>query len=256
MFGYIYLSTLREFLSLRRIIVWLIAIFAVAGLGYVWMQLSGRLGTDFGYASLMALMGFRLVALVAAVFATAVIAGEVEQKTIVYLLTRPIPRPVLLVARAAAAITTIALIGIALVLVAGLVNYGPTALTKAMVWRDCGVVTLGAMAYGGLFLFFSMLLNRAFLFCLLFALGWESFVPQMPGDLYFASLHLHMTALTLHPGATQPSSVGGIAGTGAAAMTISPTVAFLTLVIVCLGTVGLSALWFNGNEYVPREDAE
>ncbi|MBL8060121.1 MAG: ABC transporter permease subunit [Chthonomonas sp.] len=258
MAGYIYLSTLREFLSPRRLIIWIVAVMAVAGLGYGWLSLSRQLGTDMGYSTLMGLMGFRLLALVAAVFATAVIAGEVEQKTIVYLLTRPIPRPVLLVSRALAAITTIAVIGVVLVLVVSLVNFGPSGLAKGMVWRDVGVVALGAMAYGGFFLFISMLLNRAFLFCLLFAFGWEVFVPNMPGDLYFASLHSHMRALTLHPTSAAPSpGLTGIGPSIGAGPTAIPTgVSIAVLLLVCLVSLGLSALWFQQSEYVPREDAE
>lgn len=255
---YVFTSTLREFMALRRIAVWVFAVLAVAGLGFAWLKLSGGLGTEVGYATLMGIMGFRLMALVAAVFGTAVVAGEVEQKTIVYLLTRPIPRPVLLVARALAAITTMAVIGVILVVVVSMMNFGFGAFAKPMVWRDMLVVMLGAMAYGGLFLFFSMLLNRAFLFCLLFAFGWELFVPQMPGDLYYASIHSHMRALTLHPDAAQPSPA--MSAIGSATTDVATQIPFwmslsalLGVFIVCLA---LSALWFQNSEYVPREDAE
>lgn len=258
MFSYVYLSTLREFLSLRRLAIWLIAILGVAALGFAWLRLSGKLGTELGYGTLMGIMGFRLMALVAAVFSTAVIAGEVEQKTIVYLVTRPIPRPILLAARSLAAISTIAVIGVVMVLVLGLMNFGLQAFTTAMVWRDVLVVILGAMAYGGLFLFISMLLNRAFLFCLLFAFGWETFVPQMPGDLYYASILSHMQALTLHPEGSYPSTalsnLGSSASGGAAVIPAWASVT--TLLAIFVVAVGLSAAWFQQSEYVPREDAE
>jgi len=255
---YIFTSTLREFLTPRRLIVWLFAIAAVVGLGYAWLFFAKTHGTDGGYARLVGIMGFRLVALVSAVFSTAVIAGEVEQKTIVYLLTRPIPRPVLIIARALASVVTVGIIATVMVLAIGIMNFGPSALGKEMVYRDVMVVWMGAAAYGSLFLFISLILNRAFMFCLLFAFGWESFVPQMPGDLYYASVHSHMRALTLHPEGTQPTqALANLTSGGIDAIGSVPTA---TAIAVLIGffVVGmaLSATWFNKFEYTPREDAE
>ncbi len=255
---YVFTSTLREFLSLRRAAIWIIAVLGVCGLGFVWLNFTGNLGTETGYARLIGIMGFRIIALISAVFSTAVIAGEVEQKTIVYLLTRPIPRPVLIIARALASVVTVAVIASLMVFVMGLMNFGLGTFTNGMVWRDVAAVSLGAGAYGGLFLFVSMLLNRAFLFCLLFAFGWEVFVPQMPGDLYFASIHSHMRALTLHPVSAQPTPALSNLTTGGAdsAVGIPWGVALGTLLGCWILFTALSAVWFQNSEYVPREDAE
>lgn len=256
--GYVFSWTLRDFLAARKFVIWLIVSALAVGLGWFWLSQGGGLGTNRGYAGLMGEMGYRLVALVAAVFSTAVVAGEVEQRTIVYLLTRPIPRATLLVARLLASICVVGLLSTFLVLAIGIVNFGIGALTNGMVLRDVGIVWLGAAAYGGLFLFISLLLNRAFLFCLLFAFGWEAFVPRMPGDLYYASIHSHMRALSSHPvSESQSNPLTNLASGSLGSATSAPWgVALAILVgIFIVGTV-ISAAWFTQFEYTPREDAE
>jgi ABC-2 type transport system permease protein len=92
--------------------------------------------------------------------------------------------------------------------------------------------------------------------CLLFAFGWETAVPNMPGDLSFLSIYSYLSAMANHPTTSEvrgPMSVlSGALGTGGPSESAGyPVLILLTLVMLACG-----ALWFSHFEYLPREDAE
>ena len=123
-------------------------------------------------------------------------------------------------------------------------------------WMDLGVMALGAAAYASLFIFISLLMNRAMIVCLLFAFGWESFVPRMPGDLYYLSISTYLKGLASHP---QPEQEGGLqaALAGNSVETLVPQIPSLIVLIAITGIfLTLAGLWFQRFEYSPREDAE
>lgn len=253
MLGYIFSSTLKEMLSFRKLAGWLLVIIIVGGLGYGWITLRQTQVSPLAtFSGLMEIMGFRLVGLFAAVFSTTVIAAEVEQRTIVYLLTRPIPRWQLLVGRTLAAMVAVGLLSSLLVLVIYAVSTKGASNTSALI-QDLGVVWLGGAANCALFVFFSLILNRSLIYCLLFTFGWEVFVPNMPGELFYASIYSHMKALSAY-------EVGSSVDTGAivntAAAPIQHPVAIAVLSGIAVVGLILSAFWFTQFEYVPREDAE
>lgn len=257
---YVFSSSLREFLSPRRALPWLAVVILVVALSYLWQQ-SANASQPVAerYAQAAGVLAFRVLALISAVYSTAVIAGEVEQRTIVYLLTRPIPRPSLLLGRALASIVAVGILGtIAIIAMAGAIL--GSAAFQPMVFRDVLLMWAAAAAYGGLFVFISLLLNRAIVYCLLFAFGWESFVPNMPGDLYYASIHSHLRSLTLHPREDAPAAAANLAliqggGAQSSVQAVPTAVALSVLAGFFLVGLALSAVWFNSFEFTPREDA-
>ncbi len=104
---------------------------------------------------------FRIVGFSAVFFATANVTAEVEQRTIVYLLTRPVPRWMLLVTRYVAAVTVVTLIGLVSALVVSAVAYGGNPFGNPLLGKDMLALTLGAFAYNGLFLFVSLSFRHA-----------------------------------------------------------------------------------------------
>lgn len=243
-------QALGDFLRFRRLLPWLLLGLFCLLLATLWPYLLPRSSPQERYASVSMILVFRLLALASAIFTTAIVSQEVEQRTIVYLLTRPIERWKLLLLRFAASVIVVAGLGI---LAAVLTSLG--AGNGALLLNDVKALILGAFAYGSLFLLISLLFNRSMIICLLFAFGWETSVPNMPGDLYRVSIFSHLQAVAQHPSDSGPrfvDFVSGALGTNA----ISEGSAWVTLLILIVATLGLSAWWFSHFEYVPREDAE
>lgn len=256
MTGYIFRITLSDFLRPGRIFLWAMIGVAVFAMGKVWLNLGHNLPQAEAYGQLASILVYRLMALASAIFTTMVISQEIEQKTITYWLTRPIPRWRILLGRWLASVT--AVIGVSWIAEAGAAAsvLGFSFLGNAAFHRDLIVLAVGALAYGALFLFISLLLNRAMIYCLLFAFGWETFVPNMMGDLFYLSISTYLNALATHP---EPSGGPGLLVALAgdmAARHVPMSTAWLILTFVTAGFAGLSAWWFTRFEFSPREDAE
>lgn len=256
MIGVAFTGALRDFVRPGRIVTWLLIAIVVGIIGKVWIgfQPDQPLAT---YGQVIEVLVFRVLALAAAIFGMQVLAGEVEQKTIVYLLTRSIPRTSLLVGRSLASFVAVLGASLAAWLAAGIGVLGPRAFQTGAFWWDGIVILLGVLAYGTLFIFVSLLLNKAMIYCLLFAFGWETFVPNMPGDLYYISIYPYLKSIAGHVEIERESKgmldvlAGQVTGM---AVPVGASWAVLLGLVVVLG--GLGVWWFGQKEYVPREDVE
>lgn len=249
--------TVKEFLRFRRLFPWLLLLAVTYALGRAWGYLSPSSTPQDQYGQVSSIIVFHMLTLCAAIYATAIVSQEVEQKTIMYLLTRPVSRSVLLLSRYGAMVIVVAAIGIASALTLSLAIYGPGALSNALLLKDIQALVVGAFAYGALFMFVSLLLNRAMLVCLLFAFGWETSVPNMPGELYRLSIFSYLQSVAEHPAGQEANKnllalMSGTIGTN----TISHGTAMTWMVGLTLVCAAASAWWFTNFEYVPREDAE
>lgn len=238
----------------KRMLIWILLAIFVMVLAHFIQTLMTNEPMEQLYDTVVSLLVFRVLALAAAVFSTMVISQEVEQKTIVYLLARPIPRISLLIGRAmAAGLVTFSIATFVLVLCAVGV-FGINNLPMSEIATDIWAIFCGTVAYGGLFVFFSLIANRAMIYCLLFAFGLETFAANMPGDLSFLSPLAYLNAISQNTAATG-DALGVLSGTLEATI-ISPAVAS----IICLAWGALffvvASVWFKVFEYVPREDAE
>lgn len=204
------------------------------------------------YVNVVNLLVFRTLPLASAIYTTMVLSQEVEQKTIVYLLTRSTPRTQLLIGRwlaTVASVVTVAVVGL------GLCRVGSGGVTLP-IWRDIAAIVLGACAYGGLFLMVTMVFNRALMICVLFAFGWESSVPNLPTGIQQLSVLSHMQAIASHPdsegGKKFLEAIAGVLGQN----TMSPMTSAVTLGVFSLIMVAMAIYWFRTHEFIPREDAE
>ncbi len=121
---------------------------------------------------------------------------------------------------------------------------------------DLYILPVGALAYGALFLLLATILNRPLMYGLVFAFGWESWVPNLPGKFGMVSIMTYLRALAPHP---QPAaeSVDLLQFlSGGAQNVITQGMARGVLVCIILGALALALTIFSKNEYVPREDAE
>lgn len=253
---YLFVSTLRDFLRLKRVLTWIAVSAGLVVMGVLIKRVSVGRPDDELYALLSSTLVFRLLPLVSAIFSTQVISAEIEQKTIVYLLTRPVPRAQLILMRTLASIVAVALITLVAAVFVSASVYGAGALSNPLLYRDIKAILVGAAAYGSLFVFISLLVNRAMIVCILIAFVWETAVAQLPGSMYYLSINSYLTAIAERPSVTQtgPGLQFLSGGLSENLMTTSFAWPAMGVLIGCM-MVGAMA-WFTRFEYLPREDAE
>lgn len=255
MLGYVLTSSLREFTRLRRLWPWLAIVFILFGIGEVWSGVNPGVQPRDMYGQLSSILTLRMLALAAAVFSTAVLSQEVENKTIVYLLTRPIARWKLLIGRLLASVAVVYGISVLCAAAIGMSSFGVGFLGEELFHRDLIALLVGSAAYGALFLFVSLIINRAMIICLLFAFGWETALPNMPGQLYYLSVYSHLTAVAEHPSLQLGNPVAGALAGQLGTNELTPRTSWPALWLIVLVFGGLAVYWFSRFEYTPREDA-
>lgn len=256
---YLLKNALRDMVRPKRVAAVLVLGLLPALVAGIWRAAAGagRFQAEVVYNSLAGLLvfGFILV-IMAVIFGTGVISQEIEQKTISYILTRPIPRwriGLMKFLAAVAAITvTLWIAAIAL----ALVTFGPSGVTAERLGRDLAIIPLGALAYGALFLLVATLLTRPLLWGLAYAFGWETWVSALPGHFQKFSLMAYLRVLAPHPQPEGESMDITNLFTAVNPMAISPTFAWRVLTVVVFAALALALLLFSVREYVPKEDAD
>lgn len=249
--GFLYSFALRDYFRLKRVVSWLLVVLALFGIAKLVHYLDQGATGESTYLKMAGFFVFRVVALAAAVFSTAVLSAEVEQKTIVYLLTRPVPRWKLILLRTLAAITAVAVVGVVAVAMVSFATYGPQALRADYVRRDLIGVFVGAMAYTSMFVLISLWVNRSMILNLLYAFGWETIVPNIPGDMRYLSIAAHLETLSQRPATQTATPINQLA-----VSTLTPNISWSIVTIGSVVSLAIAALWFSTNEFLPREDVE
>ncbi len=158
-------------------------------------------GTVFGV--MMWLLYLRFIVPVLGVFyGTSLIADEVEDRTITYLFTRPIPRGAVLAGKYLAYLaSTILVVLPSVVLVFFLVLPGSLSAVAAgfpSLVADLGLLALGLAVYGALFALIGAWWRHPLLVGLLFAFGWEQLALILPGYLRKFTVAYYLQALAPH----------------------------------------------------------
>jgi ABC-2 type transport system permease protein len=191
-----------------------------------------------------------LVPLAALFYATALIADEVEGKTLTYLLTRPVQRAAILTGKFAACLaTTLALALPSLVVTFFLLitarGWGAVGAAVPDLFRDMGVVALALLAYGALFALLGVLLKRPMIPGLLFVFVWE-LVANLPGYLPRFTLTAYLRSLVRHrPPAEGFSEMFG--------QVLPPALCLEVLTGLIAVFLGLSLWIFSTREYVMEQ---
>lgn len=256
MFAAVFAHALSDFTRLRRVLPWLAVAAFLGLLGTIWPNLDPASSPEEIYSRLSLILSYRVLALISAVFSTAVIAQEVEQRTIVYLLTRPIPRPILLLARWLASCAVVFVLAWVCMAACAIGTMGPSGLTHPVFHRDTVACAVGVLAYGALFVLFSLWFNRALIVCLVFAFGWEAAVPNMPGDPSFLSIFSYLASISQHPRSERDQAFLDLLAGQIGSVSIPPATAWAVMIVFIPATVGSMTWWFRRSAYVPREDAE
>ena len=149
------------------------------------VQINGRhLEGDTLFSTAITLLYLRFIVPAVGVFyGTSLIADEVEEKTITYLFTRPIPRGAIVLGKYLAyvlCVTSVVLPSAAVVFMV-MVPFQDMAQLFASFVRNLGVLALGLGAYGAVFLWAGALFRRPLVGGLLFVFGWEQLAAILPG---------------------------------------------------------------------------
>jgi ABC-2 type transport system permease protein len=258
-------AALRDAFQPRRLVIAALLVLLPPLVALLWRGLShGHFVADDVYDRVVVefVFGFTLTIL-SVVYGTGVVSQELEQRTIVYLLTRTLPRWRIMFAKIVVNILVVAAITLLSTILLALTVYGPSHFADAEIGLDLRALLIGAVAYGCLFLLAGAVLNRPLIYSLLFVFGWETLLsPVLPGSFARLSImsYLRVIASRAIVDPTQPdtSSPGGFLAnlSHPPDIDISNHQAWLILTIVSVVALG-AALWaFSVREYVPREEAE
>ena len=135
-------------------------------------------------------------------YGTALIADEVEDRTITYLFTRPIRRGAVLMGKYLAYLACTGLVVLPSVMVVYflLVPVGGGSLGAAFpaLVKDLGLLGLGLAVYGAVFALVGASFKRPLLSGLIFVFGWEPVIVAVPGYMKKFTVAHYLQALVPH----------------------------------------------------------
>jgi ABC-type transport system involved in multi-copper enzyme maturation permease subunit len=146
------------------------------------------------------------VPVLAVFYGTALMADEVEDKTITYLFTRPIRRGAVLVGKYLAYLACTVLVVLPSVMIVYFLIVprlgGSLAATFPALVKDLAILAAALAVYGALFAFVGAWFKRPLVTGLIFLFGWEPAVLVFPGYLKKFTVMHYVQALVPH---TMPS---------------------------------------------------
>jgi len=226
----------------------------------VWMmvpsesfRINGESVTGAGTFGLMIwLLYVRFIVPILGVFyGTALIADEVDDRTITYLFTRPIPRGAVLAGKYLAylACTVLLILPSVVIVFFLMVPMGGSGVASAFpsMLGDLGMLAAGLAAYGAVFAWVGARVRRPLVAGLVFVLGWEPAVLLFPGYLKRLTVAYYLQALVPHA-MPQDSAISVLmqAFTEVPAVVVSLS----ALLVLTLGALWAAARTVESREYV------
>ena len=166
------------------------------------LRVNGRPVPGFSIFGVMiwSLYLFFIVPVLGVFYGTALMADEVEDKTITYLFTRPVARGAVLVGKYLAylACTVLVVLPSVMVVFFLLVPFSQLPSTFGNLVIDLGLLALGLAVYGSLFAFVGAFFKRPLLIGLVYAFGFQQVALALPGSLKQFTVAFYMNALVPH----------------------------------------------------------
>ena len=142
-----------------------------------------------------------IVPVLAVFYGTSLIADEIEDKTITYLFSRPIPRGAVLIGKYLAYLVCTVFVVLPAVVIVWLLLVPMGGSLGASIFdlaKDLGILALGLAVYGAVFALSGAALKRPLLSGLAFVLGWEPVAQILPGYLKKLSVVYYLQGLVPH----------------------------------------------------------
>ena len=217
-------------------------------------------GTEIDPSALFLHMGqllhlYILLPLVAALVGSGVVADEVEERTLPYIITRPVPKWHFALSKVISAFIVTGMILTVSLWMTYLVLEGFSGNLVSGVFtllRVTMVLLFGSLAYVSLFGLLGAAVRRPVLYGLVFAFGWEKIVGHLPMRIKYLTVVKYLNDL-------YPKHSGGGSGLeglldetlsqiirGGGTSTALPLLSLLLITICC---VGLITLLFYFREY-------
>lgn len=133
-------------------------------------------------------------------YGTSLIADEVDDKTITYLFTRPLPRSAVLLGKYLAYVVCTSLVVLPSVMLVFflIVPLREVGGSFTAMLTDLGLLALGLAVYGAVFALVGTVLRRPLLVGLVFAFGWEQLAMLMPGYVSRFTVVYYLQGLVPH----------------------------------------------------------
>ena len=141
-----------------------------------------------------------IVPVLAVFYGTALMADEVEDKTLTYLFTRPIPKGAVLIGKylAYVACTMLVVLPAVMLVYFLVVPFREVPGTFVSLVTDLGLLALGLAVYGAVFAFVGAFFKRPLVLGLVFTFGWEPTVMVLPGYLKQFTVAYYLQSLVPH----------------------------------------------------------
>jgi ABC-type transport system involved in multi-copper enzyme maturation permease subunit len=214
---------------------------------------SGDMAAVFTEILMVFFLQFYIVIL-ALFYGTSVTAEEVENRTLSYLITRPLAKPAIVLGKYAAYTLLMALmVAVSLALSYFILNAGRLAQPSLYLTflGYLAVLGLGILAYTAFFTFLGAVLKRAIILGLIFGFGWENVIQYFPGSTQKLSVVHYLKSLL-------PYRPAGGGGRGVALLLFrlepTPPLAAVLMLAVIAGVFLALACWvFRMKEYLFEE---
>jgi ABC-2 type transport system permease protein len=196
-------------------------------------------------------------------FGCMLIADDVENHTLQYILTRPVPRSATVLGRFLAYLVFVSVILISAIVFAfaastTLGSFQVTAGSLRLLLHYCGVIFASLAAYGALAMclgaYFS---KRPVVYGIAFLFGWQKLALVLPGVADFLTIQKYVNAI-LPPLATQRDNPGlqaGIAEFQKTEYVVGAGQSCVVIACITLGLLAVTAMIIRMREYTPARAA-
>ena len=211
-----------------------------------------RVGGGVIFGGLFWLLYLRFVVpVLGAFYGTSLISDEVEDRTITYLFTRPVPRGAIIIGKYLAYLVCTELIVLPSLTITYLlivpVGDGSLGATFPLLLADLGILAVGLAVYGAVFAFIGALVPRPLVAGLLLVFGWEQVALLVPGYLRRFTVAHYLQALVPHA-MPQDDTVAAIQSLFSEPP--SAVASLLSLAAIAAGALWLAARTVARREYV------
>jgi ABC-2 type transport system permease protein len=209
-----------------------------------------RVGGSMMFGGMIWLLYLRFVVpVLGAFYGTSLVSDEVEDRTITYLFTRPIPRGSIIIGKYLAYLACTGLVVLPSVMVVYVlitpIGGGGLVETFPLLVADLGLLALGLAAYGAVFAFVGAQVPRPLVAGLVLVFGWEQVALVVPGYLRRFTVAYYLQALVPHA-MPHEESMAAIQSLLSEPPTVQSSLAWLFIILI-------AALWLASRALENRE---